>query len=268
MKHLFKNVLVILIPLLILVNESVIQAEKQSLPVLEKEELYVAFLGLPDGEATLIKTGEGKNYLINTGSEKSENELVGQLEELEVKKIDALLITKQTADYCENAKRVISRFNIDQTIHAGTLGNSCEEKTSDTKQIKWKTETTHRLTHHLKIKVLDAEQSGEMSLGIEFGDNSIMYLSNSNVEDEEKLLKPKLRPQILKIGDYGRGKSPSAHFLESVDPHISVIFNYDGDLPNEGLMERLNESWIDVYLLKQVGTTILRMNLNDYEILS
>lgn len=239
-----------------------------SIPILQKEELYVVFMNLPDGEATLIKTESGKNFLINTGSEKSEEELLFQLKEMEIKQIDALLLTKQTIDYCGNAERVIERYHVKKTIHAGLLSNACKSQISETNRVKWKGNSTYQLIENLELKVLEAEDNGEMSLGITYGNNSILYLSNSDSEDEEYLMQDNIKPKILKIGDYARGNSPSAALLEKIDPHISIIFNYEGDRPNDGLIERLNESWIDVYRLKQVGTTIIKMNLKDYEIIS
>ncbi|MDL4840831.1 ComEC/Rec2 family competence protein [Aquibacillus rhizosphaerae] len=241
----------------------------ESIKVLEDDELYVAFLNLPDGEATLIRTNNEKSYLINTGSERSEEELLFQLKELDIKQIDGLILTKQTKDYCGNAERLIDRYNIENTFHTGELSNLCNQQVSSkTKLIKWSSNTQEELSDQLIFKVLVADANGEMSLGITYGNNSIMYLSNSDVDSEQTILKHAFKPKILKVGDYGKGNSPSFAFLKEIDPHISIVFNSEGSVPNEGLIERLNESWVDVYRLKQVGTTIIKMDLKDYDILS
>lgn len=247
-------------------SQSAIHAEELESP--SKNDIYISFFDLPDGESTLFQTGRNENILINTGSEKSIKSLLFQLKELSITHIDTLILTKQTVDYCGNATRLADRYNIKQVIYTGELSETCESSVSINNQLKWHSGELHELSEGLFFRVLKAENNGEMSLGIIYGKNSIMYLSNSNLEDEDKLLKYPLDPEILKIGDYARGKSPSADFLSRIDPHISIVFHCEKCSPNEGLIERLNESWVDVYQLERFGTAIIRMNLSDYEILN
>ncbi|MBM7569854.1 hypothetical protein [Aquibacillus albus] len=242
--------------------------ETMAAPSLNKGEIYFAFFELPDGEATLIRTDKEKNMLINTGSQKSEESLLFQLKELGVQTIDKLLLTKQTIDYCGNANRVIHRYNIEEVYHAGKLSNICKKQVSKSKTTQWKADQSFSFARNLQINVLQAKENGDMSLGIIYGKNSILFLSQGKVDNEEQLLKIPVKPNIIKIGNYAKGNSPSSSILSKLDPHLSIVFHCDNCVPNEGLIERLNESWIDVYQLKYVGTTVIRMDLNDYEILS
>ncbi|MCT2537357.1 hypothetical protein NC661_00195 [Aquibacillus koreensis] len=240
----------------------------ESINLLEEGELYVAFLNLPDGEATLIKTSNDRNYLINTGSNESEEKLLFQLKELEIKQLDGLILTGQTNDYCGNAHRLIERYHINKTYYSSDLSSTCKEQLTSTSRVQWKSGEVISLDEHLTVQVLAVGPKGDMSLGISYGENSIMYLSISDVENEKEILDTGFKSNILKIGNYAKGKSPSLSFLEKIDPHMSIVFNSKGYTPNEGLIERLNESWVDVYYLKQAGTTIIRMDLHEYEILS
>ncbi|UFU01279.1 hypothetical protein KO561_10200 [Radiobacillus kanasensis] len=242
--------------------------ESDTLDVLKENELYMAFLSLPDGESTLIQTGKEENILINTGSPKSEEKLLTLLEEFEISTIDTLILTKQTIDYCGNTERLTKRYHIANVIYTGKLSEACKAQVSPTITTDWKQSEMHEMTKDLHIRVLDAESTGEMTLGIIFGQTSVLYMSNSTVEDEEQISQYPLDPHIIKIGDYGRGNSPSESFLEKIDPHISILFGCEECKPNEGLIERLNESWIDVYPLKRIGTTIVKMDMENYDILS
>ncbi|MRH42431.1 hypothetical protein GH741_07005 [Aquibacillus halophilus] len=244
---------------------SKIEAE---IPEIEKNEMYFAFFNLPDGESSLLKTANDFNILINTGSLKSEKKLIFQLKELSISNIDTLILTKQTIDYCGNAERLIERYNIKNIVYSGQLSDACKEQVKGSSLKKWNSDETYKFGEHLGFKVLKAGLNGSMSLGITYGKTSIMYLSNSDIKDEEELLKSSFEPEILKIGDYAEGNSPSNDFLKKVDPHLSIIFPCKQCKQNSGIIERMNESWIDVYQLDHVGTTIIRMNLHDYEILS
>ncbi|WP_407268672.1 ComEC/Rec2 family competence protein [Radiobacillus sp. PE A8.2] len=241
----------------------------EKVPHIRNDEIFFTFFQLPDGEASLIQTGQGKNILINTGSRASEDNLLFQMEELNITTIDYLVLTKQSEDYCANANRLAERYQISRVVHTGNLNETCKNQvTDDLKEVTWGSNDVNQLSDDLFFKVLNAEASGEMSLGISYGDTSVMYLSNSDLEDEDELLTHNYKPEILKIGDYARGESPSEELLTQIDPHLGIVFHSKSGRPNEGLIERLNESWIDVYQLEEVGTTIIRMNLHDYEILS
>ncbi|MDC3424766.1 hypothetical protein NC797_09615 [Aquibacillus sp. 3ASR75-11] len=232
--------------------------------VLTEKQVQFTFFDLPDGEATLIRTGKGKSILINTGSIESEEQLLKQLQERNMKQINTLILTKQTSDYCGNATRVMDRYNIQQIIYTGELNGTCE--IPEKKREKWKTGDLRELSEGLFFRVLHAENTGEMALGITYGDTSIMYLSNSDLKDEKYLLKYSLDPEILKIGDYGSGNSPSEKFLSKTDPHVSIMFHCKKCKTNVDLLERLEESWIEVYQLDRIGTTTLEITPHDYDI--
>ncbi|SDJ67889.1 Metal-dependent hydrolase, beta-lactamase superfamily II [Sediminibacillus albus] len=234
---------------------------------LKDNEIYYAFFNLPDGEAALLE-GNGGAVLINTGSPQSEEALFNQLEELEVTEINTLILTKQLMDYCGNARQLIEQFQPKSVAYTGKLSNTCQTQLENTNIEVWDNGKSIEMPMGGTLTVLKAEESGEMTLDITYGKTSMLFLSNSHIEDEDELLQYELDPQIIKIGDYARGKSPSGYLLDKIDPHIGIIYNCKQGLPNEGLMERLNESWIDVYHLKQVGTTIIRLNETDYEVLS
>ncbi len=239
----------------------------EALVDLKDGEIYYAFFHLPDGEATLIKGFNGA-ILINTGAPASTSALFEQLEELEVEEINTIILTKQMSDYCGNTAELIDRFHPEKIAYSGKLSKTCGKEVEDNKSVKWDSDKLVDLPMGGSLTVLKAEESGEMTLDIVYGNISMLYFSNSSIEDEDELLQHELDPQIIKIGDYASGKSPSGYLLEKIDPHIGIIFNSKDKHPNEGLMERLNESWIDVYQLDQVGTTIIRLNERDYEVLS
>lgn len=236
-----------------------------SKPSVVENELYVSFLNIPDGEATLIQTSEGKNFLINTGSKDSRIELWEQLKELHVDQLDGLILTDQTEEYCGNMNQILENFDVKQVYYANS---EKQLSTANTNKKIWNKDDEIKLGNALNIHVLQTNTLGEMTFTIEYGENSILYMSVNDTNSDEGLEAYNLKPEIIKIADFGQSNSPSSKLLHEMDPHISIVFNQKSVTPNRDLMERLNESWIDVYQLKQVGTTIIRLNLNDYEIIS
>ncbi|WP_112181161.1 ComEC/Rec2 family competence protein [Paraliobacillus zengyii] len=260
----FIHVFTLLLALFFFPVTGIINVIASTSPV-EENELYVSFLNIPDGEATIIQTPDGKNFLINTGSKESRLELWKQLKELHVEKLDGLILTKQTEEYCGNIDQIHENFDVQNVYYANS---EKQLLTGITNKTMWKKDDQIKLGSALNIHVLQTNTAGEMTFLIEFGKNSILYMSVNDPDSDKGLEAYNLQSEIIKIADYGQSNSPSAKLLQKMDPHISIVFNQEAGTPNKDLMERLNESWIDVYQLKQVGTTIIRMDLNDYEIIS
>ncbi|MYL32775.1 hypothetical protein GLW08_17680 [Pontibacillus yanchengensis] len=237
-----------------------------SLSLQEEEALFI-FFALPDGEAMLIATGNDKNYLVNTASKASEHELIKQINHLGLKQIDGLILTNQNEHECGNTKRMVDRYHIEKIYSHGKVSSRCAHQvTAQTGLEEWKQNESHDLTPSLHVQVVQITKHGDMSLFFTFGKTSLLYLASGDTELEGALMKSSLRAEILKIGDYARTESPSMRLLESIDPHIAMIYPLKGSTPNEGLLERLYESWIDVYQLKKVGTTTVHCTKEDYEL--
>ncbi|CQR46667.1 hypothetical protein BN1058_00939 [Paraliobacillus sp. PM-2] len=241
---------------------------QSGISMLEKEQLLISFLNIPDGEATLIQTEEGDNFLINTGSVYSTNDLVKQLKELHVKKINSIILTKHTDRYNGNISYLMDKFQVETVITSAKTENLIPLIDDDKTKI-WKKNEDYSLSNHLTFYVHDTSDQGEMTVTIEYGNNSILYMGFSERSKVKSIVEHTMhKPDIIKIPDFAQGNSPSEKLLKALDPHISIIFNVRSGKLNKSLIERLNESWIDVYQLKQVGTTIIQMTLHDYEIIS
>lgn len=234
---------------------------------LQEDEALFIFFALPDGEAMLIATGNDKNYLVNTASKASEDELIKQINHLGLKQIDGLILTNHSESECGNTKRMVDRYHIETIYYHGNVRGDCMDQVMEQANMEeWEQSESHELTSSLQVKVLPISKQDDMSLYFTFGKTSLLYLASGDTELEDALLHSSLKAEILKIGDYARTDSPTLKLLESVDPHIAMIYPLKGSSPNDGLLERLYESWIDVYQLKKVGTTTVHCTKEDYEL--
>lgn len=235
--------------------------------VIELEEASLYFLNLPDGEATLIKTPQKGYYLINTASAYSKDALFDKLKHLHIKKIEGLFLTEETDQYAENAGAIIEEFEVSDLYlsNHSTLRSHYSEL--DVNLHLLKENDFINLESDLSVKVLATNSGGAMTLLLNYGETTILYMGIDDPVHDLMIQHHQLNPNIIKVANFGQGYSPSEELLQACDPHVGIVFHEKNELVNEDIINRLEQFWIDVYQLKQVGTTIVRMNKNDYEII-
>ncbi|QHS22561.1 hypothetical protein GWK91_06180 [Virgibacillus sp. MSP4-1] len=232
---------------------------------LSEDEVKFTFFHLTDGESLLITTGRDKRILINTGSKDSEEDLVGQLEELEVQQIDYLVLTNKNETACGNADVIIDKYHV-KKIASSSHQPCVNIKTEDISTVKWKHGETYEPSTGLRFKVLKVSPNSQnMSLYITFGKNSMVFMSEANQAIEDILKDLPIQTEIIKIPDYAEKNFPTGELLDQLDPHIAIIYDLKDKKLHAGLVERLTELWIDVYHLKRVGTVQIIFTPSDYE---
>jgi competence protein ComEC len=232
--------------------------------MLKQDEVQFTFLSLPDGESLLISTGTDKKILINTGAKSSEEELLSQLKKLEVKALDTLIITSNKIDTCGNTDTIITEFEVEQVISASP--QLCDQSLDYLPIETWEQGKLYELSPGLLFRVVKVKDSENMSLFILFGNNSLLFMDEASKEMEEMILNFPSKVEIIKVPEYAVKNYPSATLLTELDPHLAIIYNSKNNKLHDGLVERLTESWIDVYQLKTVGTIHIKCTPSDYEI--
>lgn len=233
-------------------------------PELNTDELDVIFFNVPHGEASLITNHHGQHILINTASKRSQKKLYEQLSQLQVDKIETIVITNQSEEYTGNLLYFLEHYQVEKLIIPSNMNVGFVDIEMDT----WKLNDEFILWEQLKIWPLDQTKDGDISFLMQFGNESILFLNDKETAIEQKLIQKTADVDILKVAAFGSGHSPSQSFLEQIDPYMSIIFPSQTHKINESLIERLNATWIDVYFLKQTGTVFVRLSKDDYEILS
>jgi competence protein ComEC len=232
--------------------------------MLNDDEVQFTFLSLPDGEALLISTGTDKKILINTGAKNSEDELLSQLKKLGVKKLDALIITSNKMDTCGNTDTIITEFEVERVISSSN--HLCDPSLDYLPVETWEQGKLYELSSGLLFRVVKVKDSESMSLFILFGNNSLLFMDEASKEMEEMIMKFPSKVEIIKVPEYANKNYPSADLLTELDPHLAIIYNIKNNKLHDGLVERLTESWIDVYQLKSVGTVHIKCTPSDYEL--
>ncbi|UOQ47601.1 hydrolase [Gracilibacillus caseinilyticus] len=236
------------------------------IPQMSTNQMDMVFFNVPHGEASLLTNYQGEHILVNTASKKSQKTLFENLSKLQVDKIETIIITNQSEEYTGNLLYFIEHYQVENVIVPSNMNvQSLEE---DVTIQKWKLDDQFQLWDELALRTLDETKDGDISFLMEYGQESILFLNDKDTAIERKLMNQTVDVDILKVAAFGSGNSPSQRFLEKIDPYMGIIFPSQTHRINESLIERLNATWIDVYFLKQSGTVFVRLNKDDYEILT
>jgi competence protein ComEC len=243
---------------------------------LEPGELSISFLELPSGESTLIQDYNGKKVLINTGGAQSKSHFSQQLDIFNVSEIDQLILTDIGNDHTGNLEWLLQEFSVKNVLIAESV------KDTVMKQFSISSDSLTVVAEHTQLKVLPdlsmdvlyvekrpEMNQGGLALSFQFGDNKLMYMGVSSVEAEEHIIENhSVKSHILKVGRFGNESGTTQRFLEKIDPQIAVLFNKNGSMPSQEVMERLQEGWIDIYQPYRQGIVLLRCNKTSYEVIN
>ncbi|WP_417900037.1 hypothetical protein ABN702_07170 [Bacillus haimaensis] len=235
---------------------------------LDEEEIAFTFLDLPNGESTIIQNSEGENILINTGAPESEDELQHYLKIYGVDEISGLIITSPDVEYTGNLKYLLDNFTIDKVI----LPRSMSDARLDIETDWWEKGTKSELVEDLNVQVLNEDYSKKKHLGMdllfEFNETHLLYMTSADKEVENRLLQQHNLSvvNIIKVGDFGNDTGTSKKFLKACDPQTAVVFHKETTEGKSQVLERLQETWLDLYLTSQKGNITIKMQKGDYHV--
>lgn len=107
-----------------------------------------------------------------------------------------------------------------------------------------------------------------ITIRLQFGNNSMLLMGDSEVENEKTRTWPKT--DVLKVGHHGSLTSSSEEFLNEVQPQYAIIMvgkNNSYKLPKQEILERLNKRNIKIHRTDEEGTIELIMNGNEIKII-
>ncbi len=262
----------ILSPLQVLAERETIEVDLN----LEEQDLAYTFFDLSNGEATLLQSGKGQNILIDTGSLDSQEELEERLKMYHVEFIDTIIITNQTEEYTGNLQWLIDNYSVQTVI----VPEIIKEQTislfylHDKNVIGWKKGDKTELIPFLKTEVIYVEERegkdlGALAIMFSFGRQSLLFMGVADKQVEKRLVEEyALKSTILKVADFGSEKGTTQKFLDEVDPQVAILFKKKDFPVSEIVLERLQETWIDIYQTSRLGTISIKCHNDDYEILT
>ncbi|MGM0834967.1 MAG: ComEC/Rec2 family competence protein [Bacillota bacterium] len=258
---------------LLLINFGVLQPEYptdvENIDLkLDEEEIAFTFMDLPNGESTIIQNSEGENILINTGAPESEDELQHYLSIYGVEEISELIITSPDAEYTGNLKYLLDNFVIEKVI----LPKSMSDARLGIETDWWGKGTKSEPVQDLNVQVLNEDYSKKKHLGMdllfEYNETYLLYMTSADKEVENRLLQQHNLSvvNIIKVGDFGNDTGTSKKLLNACDPQTAVVFHKETTQGKSHVLERLKETWLDLYLTNQKGNVTIKMKAGDYHV--
>lgn len=239
--------------------------------------LKIHYINVGQGDSELIQQ-DGKNMLIDTGTNASANSLISYLKKQRIKKIDYLVLTHPHEDHIGGADAVISTFDI------GTV--YMPKVTTTTKTFKDVIIAMKKKKLKAAAPVLGAVfklgHAGCMILGpvnssrddlntysivlkVNFGNNKFLFTGDAQAGNENDMIAKgyDLSADVLKVGHHGSHTSTSVTFLNEVNPHYAVIscgMGNDYGHPHKETMQKLKAKKITVYRTDECGNIICTSN--------
>jgi competence protein ComEC len=253
-------------------------------------ELYVLDVGQAD--ALLIKSEEG-NILFDSGDLDTKKELIAELEELGVKKIEYAVFTHPHADHIGAADLVLTTFEVKNVILPVV-----DDKDVPTSKVYER--MIMALENNEAINVIAAEPDAEYSVGevkmkilapnsadysdlnnysvvvrVDYGATSFMLTGDAEDVSEEEMLsrypESELKCNFYKAAHHGARESNTAEFLKAVSPEIIAVSCGEGNSyghPHAEAMARFEDTGAVIYrtdllgrlVFRSDGTTVTKVN--------
>lgn len=246
----------------------------------QKNDLKVFFFDVGQGDASLIRTSDGKNILIDGGPDEKILSSLSEVLPWWDRSIDLIILTHPHDDHIVGLVAVLKKYRVKQVLQTG---------------VKYSTPTNSAWSQDLvkkNIKTSIVEHPQEINLGPDcslkilyplqsFSGIEIKNLNNSSIvsrldcEGEEVLFMgdaekeveaellvaySDLKSKIIKTGHHGSETASIEEFLLAVDPEKAIISVGEGNkfgLPDLRILRRLERLGIEIFRTDEDGAIVL-----------
>ncbi|MDO6655417.1 ComEC/Rec2 family competence protein [Anaerobacillus sp. 1_MG-2023] len=236
---------------------------------LKHHEVAVTFLDLSIGEAVLIQGSDGEAILINTGSSLSEKELMNRLQMYQVKELRKVWLTNAEEAYTGNFTALLKYFDIDEVFLSDQAEQAFLTKIPTHLQ-KTNLKINQKLTlmDGVDVEIINISKAGSVTFVLSLGSQDLLLMGETTLELEEEIASSGRAVEVLKVANFGSGNGTSTELLNAIDPQMAVIFRHNNIDVSESVLERLSESWTDVYYPYRIGSVTLRMQHDRYDVIT
>lgn len=200
--------------------------------------MNVTYLNVGQGDSELIQVN-GKNMLIDAGTNAGANDLVKDLQKRGIKTIDIAVATHPHEDHIGGMDEILENFDV-KSFYAPKVAHTTKTYENMLKAVKneglkvkqIKEGTNIDLGENTKVEVYSPVKSEYEELNnyspimkISYGKNTFMFTGDAETLVEQEVLKENknLKADILKLGHHGSHSSTSEGFLKAVDPSIAIV---------------------------------------------
>lgn len=241
--------------------------------------LKVTFLAIGQGEATLLQWSSGETALVDTGAAEARARLFALLEEAGVRRLDWLILSSDMPEAAGNAQAVLDAYPVEALVFPA-LTRQVVLPPRIPEGIRLVALTAGQRLHLNRGTILTAlhprpplslsPQNNALVFRLAYGDVRFLFTGSINAEAEAAILaaNPDLRSAVLKVSDCGSAQGSHPDFLAAVDPEVAVVFSRgeEGDFGREEVLERLSDSWADIYQPSRHGSVVVITDGLQYQV--
>ena len=252
--------------------------ETSSVPV--TTNLIVDYIDVGQADSILVRNKE-MAMLIDAGNNEDGKDVVNYLKTKGVTKLNYVIGTHPHEDHIGGLDDVIhSDIEIENILMPKiTTNTKTFEDVLDAIENKGLSIKTPEKGYEFKIgeanckvmtdSILDKDNLNLSSIVIRltFGNNSFLFMGDSEKENEETIFWPKT--DVLKVGHHGSITSSSQEFLEQVLPKYAIIMAGEGNsygLPKDEIIKRLENLGTTIYRTDKNGTIEITSDGNEIKI--
>lgn len=245
-------------------------------------ELQVYYIDVGQADSILIINKEDA-MLIDAGNNEDGEDVVNFIKDKGITKLDYVVGTHPHEDHIGGLDDVInSDIEIENVLMpkiettTKTFGDVVDAISNKGLTVKApsKGDTFTLGDSNLEVmtdSILDEDNLNlsSITLRLQYGNNSFLFMGDSEEENEKTITWPKT--DVLKVGHHGSNTSSSEEFLNEVKPSISIIMAGEGNsygLPKEEIVERLENVGSKVYRTDKNGTIEVTSDGNNINVIT
>lgn len=272
-----KKLPLILLFLFLLFTTSLFSCSNKEKTSINTDNLKVHYFDVGQGDCILVQVNN-KNLLIDAGPKDAESQLIKNINNLNIKKLDYVIATHPHEDHIGGMGQIIKTFNIGKfyapkvTSNTKTFEymiNQLNNKNLKINIIKPGIGDDIDLGKNAKVEVFAPNNSSYENLNnyspiikISYKSTSFLFTGDAEKLSEKEVLNKEydIQSDVLKIGHHGSSSSTSKEFLNKVNPKIAVIsLGKDNDYghPHKETISSLKNKGIKYFRTDEEGTVIL-----------
>lgn len=246
-----------------------------------ERDLEVRYIDVGQGDSTLVLLPDGKNMLIDAGTNSGAKSLVKELKNSGIEKIDYLIATHPHEDHIGGMDNVINEFEIGK-IYMPKVDSSQTPTTKTYEDVLdaisdkgLKISRGKGGDRIIKGENLDVMfvapnsskysdlNSYSIAVKVVYGKNSFLFMGDAEQDSEKEIIDSgyNIEANVLKCGHHGSNTATSKDFVEKVSPKYAVIScgkkNSYGH-PHEETLDTLNEFGVKIYRTDTDGTVTVK----------